>query len=371
MLVCLSSGARAQYLESVLAAIAAPKGTAVQLRYSSAIVQSPLLKGISRQSRSKDNGTSITSLVGETALLCYLDRSDPDKSPEIIPYRAGQIEEANLFGATVILRVRLSNFAAAHNIGQFTDQAKKSPPSLHSSESEQETSGFFVFRFANAGAVIDQAYDITVFERVVAQLCGRSDFSKPSRRALFFHVLSIEPAKATPGMHINLLPPSQPISVREGQLNRITIYHYFPESAPKMARATTFTVAADFDPTLASFGGSETQTISSDYDVVHFDFRVRRGMDDRETLIRISAAPNATDTGLNSSVMFPVTVKRDYLRFGLQFAALWVGLSVATVTPYISGLPATQSPSYGTLGLVLVGALAATVGALTNLKFKI
>lgn len=119
------------------------------------------------------------------------------------------------------------------------------------------------------------------------------EFLGPTRRALFFHVLSVRAAESTLGDHIHLLPPSQPIFVKEGQLNRITIYHYYPESGGNWSKAAIFAVAADSDPAIASFGGSEAQTISSDYDIVHFDFRIRRRLDQARLFSLLSTVRGA------------------------------------------------------------------------------
>lgn len=84
-------------------------------------------------------------------------------------------------------------------------------------------------------------------------------------------------------------------------------------------------MAADFDPTIASFGGSEGQTISSDYYVVRVDFRRIRGLNYREALIRISAQPNSNTFALATVVTFPINIRPEHFRLGLQFAALCLG----------------------------------------------
>lgn len=213
----------------------------------------------------------------------------------------------------------------------------------------------------------ETSHSVSLFERVVQQLCHRADFRKESRKALFYHILDIAKADARYGKHINLKATPSQIAVREGEQNRIAIYHYYPETTGGRSSVELFDLKADYDERLITFGGSDKQRISADYDVAYFDFRVHPDQGENSTNISIVGAP-LSEHGLTTKVDFTIDIVRSWQRIVWRFGFLWLGLSVATLSAYYFGLDQNQDASYLGMTLIVVASFFASVGAFSNIR---
>src|SRR5690348_6327914 len=100
MYLCMSSGTNPRYRQDVLRALAMPPGADLQFRYR--------LRWLS------PNTQAALGTIGNAkprALIAYIDQSDPDRTPHLVPCRFARIIDATRHGSTVSLVLRLEGYA--------------------------------------------------------------------------------------------------------------------------------------------------------------------------------------------------------------------------------------------------------------------
>lgn len=84
MYVCLSSGARPRYRRDIIRALAMPAGTWIQFRYAREWVSPAILADLADSKKRK-------ALPGKGVLISYVDQTDPQRDPELLPCRMASL----------------------------------------------------------------------------------------------------------------------------------------------------------------------------------------------------------------------------------------------------------------------------------------
>jgi hypothetical protein len=187
MFIFLSSGARERYRQDVLRAIAQPKNTILQFPYERYL----LAPGIASRL------TNVSKLVGLSCLITYLDRSDRNKPPELVPCRMATLAAVVPHGNTVSVQLELGTFARAHDPAKFTSEMRKIPGATVPDwvEGRPHPKGHFWFEVPRSDGSqqgqseeealwtkieegLERSDDLAVWEKIVAQLASRTDFQK-------------------------------------------------------------------------------------------------------------------------------------------------------------------------------------------------
>lgn len=113
MFICMSSGYRERYRRDIILALAMPKGCRLQFRYDKKWISPKVLERIKA-------GKSTKTI----SIIAYIAQYDKDNSPQLIPCRFAQIEDAKIHGTTVSLALSLEGFAYAENVKVFNEQVR-------------------------------------------------------------------------------------------------------------------------------------------------------------------------------------------------------------------------------------------------------
>ncbi len=187
MFILLTSGARERYRQDVLRAIAQPKNTILQFPYERYLL-SPAIAG---------RLANASQLVGLSCLFTYLDRSDRNKPPELIPCRMATLAAVIPHGHTVSLQLELGEYARAADPTKFTDEMRKMPGATVPDwvEGRPHPKGHFWFEVPRRDGssqeqneaqalwkkleeTLERSDDLGLWEKIVHQLASRTDFMK-------------------------------------------------------------------------------------------------------------------------------------------------------------------------------------------------
>jgi hypothetical protein len=173
----LSSGERPRYRDDIVRVMALPDGGRLQFRYREKHVLSEVFRKLS------DNGFS-----GCEALVAYLDTSNQNTPPEIVPCRFCRILDSEAEGEFVVIRFEVGGFA---EVRQHAD-IRTEVVALRSQDEESlpdwedgSLKGHFVLALKSGPTSCQSKQDRRVWQAVVENLGGRGHF----RDSPFFYNL--------------------------------------------------------------------------------------------------------------------------------------------------------------------------------------
>lgn len=358
MLVCLSSGARARYLEDIVRSLALPDGAALQFRYDETLIHADTMARL--------RGGSIK---GEKVLICYLFAADKGADTSAVPTRFAEITEVKIVGSSVVLVFKLGAFAAVDDYAGLTTKVRTITqiPTWQLKDGKQQLSGCFVFTTSDGSTIAKPSVDITTFERIVARLVTFSDFQDAThepRTWLFFHVMRLEqrvkPVLALLGEAAN--QTACPYKVTPGRGYALEVYHYFPNPgrySGKFSREMNVSAAGDS----IVFQAGKTVLVDTEYDIKAIPFSVKRSASESETVISLGIARK--DEPPLSEISIPLDIRLNWLIVVLQIVIIGLGVMV----PGVVGLLASgKELSFGTAALMFLGGCLA--GAAATLGYK-
>jgi len=167
MILCLSSGSRERYRQDVILSLAMPEDHVLQFRYDMNWV-SPIILD-----KFKNN-----SIINETALIAYLDQSDKEKEPELIPCRLAQIINAATHGSTVSLQFTLGEFAYASDIQALNHEIRSLPGGTVPDwgEAGKPRGHYCVWIESQKLSTVVTSSELYVWENIVKHIAVRNDF---------------------------------------------------------------------------------------------------------------------------------------------------------------------------------------------------
>jgi hypothetical protein len=245
MHICLSSGSRHRYRQDILRAIAMPEKSHLQFRYGRDLVSPEIVDAFEKNK------------LGEPeCLIAFVDQSEPQLPPVIVPCRTGKIIDVQQHGSTYTLTIEVGRFAHAADLPTFNNGIRnmldKRLPYWGETKGERPK-GFYWLSLSGTGQPLVENSALTTWEAIVSQLAERREFAEES---LFFNIYSIERvgrkdvAGFTAGK-LKLLP---------GREYELKLYHFHPSKTA--AGKLRFTLSPNTSPE----SGSEA-ILDSRYDL--------------------------------------------------------------------------------------------------------
>jgi hypothetical protein len=282
MLLCLSSGFTRRYRHDVLRAIAMPSGTRFHFRYELGLIPDGLQAPISRN-----------EFKGEDLCLAYLDRTDPNRPPEVIPCRAAKVVETKTIGDFCTIEFELSGFYLAPDLAAFNSQLSARTGYLPHWKDDGKLSGHFCHQLDSNPASLRSTCDISDWQELVKQLSNRKDFAS---EPFLYHVRGLY----VPGQKDAIAPDAGIYRVKGGTSYEIRVIHYTPgETHDRVAVEDVNWLVADADPANISFITTTSLAIDSAYDEKKIRFRTLSATGRQDSVVsvfrRIGGAPSTTD----------------------------------------------------------------------------
>ena len=221
MHLCLSSGTTPRYREDVLRALAMPSGTDLQFRYRT--------KWLSPQTKA-----GLGEVRNDRAIIAYIDQSDVQKTPLIIPCRFARIVGAISHGTTVSVTLRVEGFALSSDLAR-TNASLRTLATGVPDWNNGRAAGYWWTDIANPPDAVEESYKLSAWESIVEQLYGH-EFAHDD---VFYTVVGI--CDADGGLQESDDPKTMPhfVAADDGRLvlnaekdYEIRAYHYHPKSAP-------------------------------------------------------------------------------------------------------------------------------------------
>ena len=164
MLLCLSSGITPRYREDVLRAVFMPCGSHLRFRYECELIPNDLLELI-----------KSSELKEKEVCISYLDRSNKNILPEIVPCRKAELLASNILGDFCVLDFKLGNFFFAEDIVKFNSDIRSSIKNLPSWEGES-LQGSFCFKVDAFNSTLMNSRNIEYWQKIIRRLKSHSDF---------------------------------------------------------------------------------------------------------------------------------------------------------------------------------------------------
>jgi hypothetical protein len=197
-----------------------PAGARIQFRYGREWVERQILDDLADRKR-------LGKRRGGSALITYVDQTELQRDPELIPCRMATLVDAVPLGRTVSLQLELTAFAFAPDIGPFNDEVASLSGDLIPRRKDEMIQGSYWFEIKEALKSITKSTDLAVWENIVEQVAARPDF-KDER---FFYTIE-GLVDISPDEHLAAKENAYQLSPnREYDLR---IYHFHPtEGDPK------------------------------------------------------------------------------------------------------------------------------------------
>ena len=329
MLLCLSSGATPRYRQDILRALSKPVGSGLRFRYGLGLIPESLKQDIDK-----------THLVGETACIAYLDRSNPQRPPQAVPVRAATVVAAETFGDFCVFDFRLDDYFVARDIAAFDADLRSAAGSLPKWDvaNSNELTGKFCERLPRELTSLVTSTSVADWQHICKTLSKHDDFkSEP----FFYRVESLQD-----------VDNDAPIPLANGiykfaadTLFELRLLHYAPSlDTNKTSINDTSWIVAEASEHALNFVTSARLAIDSGYDVKAVRMRaapVARDVDSMLTITRRLPAVGGVVSDPVWDFDLPLQVTRNVGKLVGQGALLGLlvacqGLVVIATNPQIT-----------------------------------
>jgi hypothetical protein len=317
-----SSGARPEYLENDVRALALLPETDIQFRYANRWVSPEFEKAVA------DNRA-----VGSTAYIAYLDNHDPAKTPEFVLLREVVIAACYVRGSSYILRLSAKRY---FNHPKHQDLEKRvaavATPPMPGFDAAGKVTGPFVVPLSSVldfDDLVNHDNDdanpkhLNAFETTIEKLSSRSDFQN-IERGLFLNLVDVRD-----DVNQSVQLPSVK-NLKAGKTYRVTLYHYLSRSVPQ-ADWKPFWIKVKSDNKNVRFQSDINLKIESGYDAREIVFTLDPDMPGEKVGIDIRLNAGSEDGDTVLKLYLPFQVSRKYLKPIVQFIAIALGLVVPQI----------------------------------------
>jgi hypothetical protein len=253
----LSSGKWPRYRDDIIRALALPIGGGLQFRYRKKHVPTDAFEAMSKN-----------AFRGAEALVAYLDASNQQPPPQIVPCRFARILETEVVGEFCVIRFEVSAFASVTQDVDLRERVCKVLPQGTTLPVRRngQLEGHFLLICENRPNECKGTREPQAWQEIVATLGDRQDF----RTCPFFYYLR---AVTEEGGRRELVVKEGKYVLRPGRMHRAEVVHY----APEKAEPETDGVLGALDVRVEGPGvqgvTSQTFRIDSPYDVKEVHFR--------------------------------------------------------------------------------------------------
>jgi hypothetical protein len=268
MFLCLSSGASPRYREDVLRALAQPWGSVLQFRY----LQRYLAPGILEKAQAAGKKES-------QAIIAYIDLSDTNKVPEIIPCRFASISEITIVGTAVTLQLELQEFAIATDLSKFNDELKEKSlgnlPVWQADGDKKRAKGDYWLEVPSEPTSTVRSVKLDDWEKIVTQLAARDDFKDEGS---FYTVVGINEIPSRSAVLAN----NGRYEFQSGHEYEVSLYHFYPKDVPLRAGFTLATTSQ-----WLAFTTNPVLQLDSRYDLKHARFKAGKPTNKEDAWISV------------------------------------------------------------------------------------
>jgi hypothetical protein len=231
-----------------------PAGTWIQFRYAREWVAPAILADLKEEKGRK-------ALRGTSVLITYVDQTDPQRDPELLPCRMASLVDVVPLGRTVSLQLELADFALASNLTQFNVDVASLAADQFPRREANGLRGSYWFEIASELNSVVRSLDLATWEGIVEQVATRQDFQGEHFFYTVEGLVDVAPSKplAAKGNKFHLRPN------REYDLR---LYHFHPTQGDPNALIGLETAHASI-----SFTTNPSVLLDSRYDLKRIRLR--------------------------------------------------------------------------------------------------
>jgi hypothetical protein len=281
-------------------------------------------------------------------LIAYIDQSDPNKTPELIPCRFASIKQSTVHGTTVSLLLELREFAFAEDLAKFnTDVRMASGGTLPAWQSDGGLKGYYWLEINTAAATSIRSKKLEDWEKIVTQLVPHPELKDES---CFYTVEGIFRVTSPTA----LLVKEGRYELSAGSEYELRVYHYYPKNPPHTTRLT-FTTTTQW----ITFTTNPVLDVDSRYDLKRARFRTGKPANREPAIVSVLRGVGSETPNLDFDLLFLIRgVFWQTIGYGVILGLLLAGPQVVAALSNAS-LPANN--------VVLICATSGVIGLATGL----
>jgi hypothetical protein len=315
-----------------------PWGSILQFRYHKRWIATGVLAN-----------REITERRNPLALVAYIDQSDPNRTPEIIPCRFASIVDVTEHGTTVSIQLELKDFAYAEDLTKFNGELQTAAAgSLPAWQANGKLKGDYWLDANPAPTAIIRSANLADWERIVDQLAARHEFKD---EGCFYTVVAMNDVASHEAVPVN----KQRYEFTPGHEYELQLYHYYPTSVPLVTRLTLTTTSQ-----WLAFTTNPVLSLDSRYDLKRGRFTARK--------------PTTADQAVISVLRDPGGGRLPYLDFdlpvlvrGVFWRTLVYGIILGVLLAGPQIVAALSNPSLPSKNVVLVCVTSGIIGVITGI----
>jgi hypothetical protein len=321
--------------------LAQPRASVLQFRY----LKRYLAPGVLEKAKSAKK-------AGSPTLIAYLDLSDPNTTPEIIPCRFASISDVTEVGTAVTLQLQLQEFAVVDDLSKFNSELKEksvgSLPVWQIDGEKKKAKGDYWLEVSAPPKTARRSDKEEDWEKIVTQLAARADFKDEGS---FYTILGV-----------NEIPSGSVVTATNGRYEfqpgheyELILYHFYPKDVPLKSRVT-LTTASQW----LTFTTNPVLQLDSRYDLKRPRFKA--GKPTNEEHAWISVMRNTSDSELPDADFDVLCLVR-----GVFWRTLIYGIVLGVLLAGPQILAALSNPSLPTKNVALICIASGIIGVVTGI----
>lgn len=274
MLLCLSSGGTPQYRQDILRALSKPAGAELRFRYELELVAASLQE-------------DIAGLVGEEVCIAYLDRSDPNAAPAVVPVRSGRVINAEALGDFCVIDFLLGEYLVARKIDDFDRELRSAVGTLPSWDPVANGTliGKFCDRLQRDLASLVKSNTVADWQHICKTLSTHADFNA---EPFFYRVEGLFNLDTG----ASIVMEKGAYSVPADALIELRLLHYAPSlGASKAGINNTSWLTAETNEDALAIITSPRLVIDSGYDLKGIRMRAAAVTQNSDSVVTLTRKP--------------------------------------------------------------------------------
>lgn len=327
MLLLPSSEARPRFLDDIFRSLALPAGIGLTFRYDTASVD-PALRDAEASGR----------LIGQQALVCYLDAQDSSRPISLVPCRLAKVSKIEFIGSSFIVDLQIGGYPDFPEGVNFIEKLAEKDRQNFVRWECGNLRGLYVIEMQRVPDFQDSSHldirkQMAVFESIVQRLCAYDTvFPKQGGRE-FFAVMGIDEVVVDRKGQDIFKPVPRPARGRyvlhSGNDYELKVYSYMPEEEMTEEITTTrLHVASDRD--VVKFFTATSQAIDSEYDRKRFSFLTNRAPWNFAASISLFTDESYEPSKRKNEIVIPLLFKRHW-----TYLARVLGFTIQATSPAI------------------------------------
>jgi hypothetical protein len=340
MLVLLSSGARARYLDDVLRALALPEGAELQFRYDEAWISENVKVLLEDK------------IEGKKAVVCFSDQSSETDNPIIVPCRLVTLVRARRTGSTFVITFKVDGFPG-EGVTSPNQQIQSAPDTPKYASGKLV--GKWFYDIPNWQISEASFASLQHWEDVVKSLANRPDFAR-EKRDFFLSVRGIFDATNEDKAVVN----RGAFDLAPDTYYFLDCYHFHPSVNAESVKSL---ILASLGEAVEIFSVSKL-LVDSRYDAKQWRFKTIGGFNKSHGGLEVRASKETSGKDETPFLDLPISVRADRTAIFIKLALVTFGVGLSSLTV----LSATGKLTITTGGVAILGAVLAAAGTIWKSK---